>query len=72
VEPSRRDAGHGHPSPATNMWILTHRDNIENLTYDTLAGRIMHIDIRTGKILGAIESPATELAAAPNGHFFVG
>jgi hypothetical protein len=53
------------------MWILTHRDNIENLTYDTLAGRIMHIDIATGKVLGSMESPGHSLAAAANGHFFV-
>ena len=33
------------------MWIVTHRDNIENITYDTLAGRIMHIDLATGRIL---------------------
>jgi len=54
-----------------DMWIMTHRDNIENLTYDTLAGRIMHIDISTGKILGAMESPGHWLAAAPNDVFFV-
>jgi DNA-binding beta-propeller fold protein YncE len=43
--------------PDDEMWILTHRDNIENLTYDTLAGRIMHIDIATGK---AVKAPCTE------------
>jgi len=37
--------------------IITHRDNIENITYDTLAGRIMHVDLASGKILGAMESP---------------
>ena len=58
--------------PGDDLWILTHRDNIENLTYDTLAGRIMRIDIATGKVLGAMESPGHSLAAAPNGHFFVG
>ena len=57
--------------PGDDMWIMTHRNNIENLTYDTLAGRIMHIDLPTGKILGAMESPGHWLAAAPNGVFFV-
>jgi DNA-binding beta-propeller fold protein YncE len=57
--------------PGDEMWILTHRDNIENLTYDTLAGRIMHIDIATGKVLGSMESPGHSLAAGSNGHFFV-
>ncbi|HWB95181.1 MAG TPA: peptidyl-alpha-hydroxyglycine alpha-amidating lyase family protein, partial [Bryobacteraceae bacterium] len=27
-------------TPRDEMWIVTHRDNIENITYDTLAGRI--------------------------------
>jgi hypothetical protein len=58
--------------PGDDLWILSHRDNIENLTYDTLAGRIMHIDIQTGKILGAMESPGHWLAAGPNNDFFVG
>jgi hypothetical protein len=58
--------------PGDDMWIITHRDNIENLTYDTLAGRIMHIDMATGKILGSMESPGHWLAASPNGDFFVG
>jgi DNA-binding beta-propeller fold protein YncE len=57
--------------PNDEMWVITHRDNIENLTYDTLAGRIMRIDIATGKILGAMESPGHWIAAAPNGHIFI-
>ncbi len=44
-------------TPKDEMWIITHRNNIENITYDTLAGRIMRIDLATGKILGAMESP---------------
>ena len=31
-------------TPKDEMWIITHRNNIENITYDTLAGRIMRID----------------------------
>ena len=54
------------------MWIITHRDNIENLTYDTLAGRIMHIDLATGKILGAMESPGHWITVAKNGDIFIG
>jgi DNA-binding beta-propeller fold protein YncE len=59
-------------TPADDMWLITHRDNIENLTYDTLAGRIMHIDIATGKILGAMESPGHWINVAPNGDIFIG
>ena len=32
--------------------MMTHRNNIENITYDTLAGRIMKLDLESGKILG--------------------
>jgi DNA-binding beta-propeller fold protein YncE len=59
-------------TPEDQMWIITHRDNIENITYDTLAGRIMRIDINTGKILGAMESPGHWLHAAPSGEIFIG
>jgi DNA-binding beta-propeller fold protein YncE len=59
-------------TPKDEMWIITHRDNIENLTYDTLAGRIMHIELATGKILGAMESPGHWLHASPTGEIFIG
>jgi DNA-binding beta-propeller fold protein YncE len=59
-------------TPKDEMWIITHRDNIENITYDTLAGRIMKIDLASGKILGAMESPGHWLHAAPSGEIFIG
>jgi DNA-binding beta-propeller fold protein YncE len=59
-------------TPQDQLWIITHRDNIENITYDTLAGRIMHIDLATGKILGAMESPGHWLHVAPTGEIFIG
>jgi DNA-binding beta-propeller fold protein YncE len=59
-------------TPNDQMWIITHRNNIENLTYDTLAGRIMHIDLATGKILGAMESPGHWLHVTPGGEIFIG
>lgn len=58
--------------PNDDMWILTHRNNIENLTYDTLAGRIMHIDIKTGKILGSMETPGHWLDVSKFGEMYVG
>jgi hypothetical protein len=54
------------------MWIITHRDNIENITYDTLAGRIMRIDLETGKILGAMESPGHWLNVSSTGEIYIG
>lgn len=59
-------------APGDDMWIITHRDNIENLTYDTLAGRIMHIDMATGKIVGAMESPGHWLHVTPSKEIFIG
>jgi hypothetical protein len=53
------------------MWIITHRNNTENVTYDTLAGQIMKLDVESGKILGSFESPGHMLTATPNGVVFV-
>ena len=36
-------------SPKDEMYILTHRNNVENITADTLAGRLMKIDLESGK-----------------------
>ena len=55
-------------TPKDEMWIITHRNNTENITYDTLAGRLMKIDLETGKVLGAMESPGHELTVAPTGR----
>jgi DNA-binding beta-propeller fold protein YncE len=59
-------------TPRDEMWIITHRNNIENVTYDTLAGRLMHIDLATGKILGSMESPGHWLNVSAKGEIFVG
>jgi DNA-binding beta-propeller fold protein YncE len=59
-------------TPRDEMWIITHRDNIENITYDTLAGRIMRIDTGTGKILGAMESPGHWINVSHGGDIFIG
>jgi DNA-binding beta-propeller fold protein YncE len=53
------------------MWVVTHRNNTENITYDTLGGQVMKIDIETGKILGALESPGHMLTVAQNGEIYV-
>ncbi len=59
-------------TPKDELWIITHRDNIENITYDTLAGRIMKIDLATGKILGSMESPGHWLNVSSAGEIFIG
>jgi len=59
-------------TPSDEMWIITHRNNIENITYDTLAGRIMKIDLATGRILGAMESPGHWIEMSQAGEIFIG
>jgi DNA-binding beta-propeller fold protein YncE len=54
------------------MFVITHRNNIENLTYDTLAGRIMKLDRRTGTILGAMESPGHWIHVTSDDLIFIG
>jgi DNA-binding beta-propeller fold protein YncE len=59
-------------SPKDEMYILTHRNNVENITADTLAGRLMKIDLESGKVLGSMESPGHSVNGSPNGDIFVG
>ncbi|MGH9672185.1 MAG: peptidyl-alpha-hydroxyglycine alpha-amidating lyase family protein [Bryobacteraceae bacterium] len=59
-------------TPKDEMWIITHRDNIENITYDTLAGRIMRIDIANGRIIGSMESPGHWIHVTPKNEIFIG
>ncbi len=54
------------------LWIITHRNNIENLAYDTLAGRIMRIEISTGRILGSMESPGHWIHVTPAKEILIG
>ena len=55
------------------MWVMTHRNNVENGSYDTLAGRIMKIDLDTGKVLAAMESPGHHLSVKEStNEIFIG
>ena len=54
------------------VWVMTQRDNVENNTYATLAGRIMRVDIETGDILGSMESPGHWLNVSQTGEIFIG
>jgi hypothetical protein len=59
-------------TPNDEMWIITHRNTVENVMYDTLAGRVMKIDIETGRVLGSMESPGHLLTVAPTGDINIG
>ena len=59
-------------TPDDEMWVITHRNNLENLNYDTLAGRIMKIDLATGKVLGAMESPGHWIHVTPKKEIYIG
>jgi DNA-binding beta-propeller fold protein YncE len=58
-------------SPKDEMYVLTHRNNVENITADTLAGRLMKLDLESGKVLGSMESPGHSVNGSPNGDIFV-
>jgi sugar lactone lactonase YvrE len=59
-------------TPDDQLWMITHRDWTEILTYDTLAGRIMHVDLASGRILGAMESPGHWIDVNKNGDIYIG
>jgi DNA-binding beta-propeller fold protein YncE len=59
-------------TPQDEMWIITYRNNIENRTYDTLSGRIMKVDLASGKILGSMESPGHWIDVSRKGEIFIG
>ena len=40
--------------------------------YDAYAGRIMHVDLETGKVLGAMESPGHWIHMSKAGEIFIG
>jgi DNA-binding beta-propeller fold protein YncE len=58
-------------TPRDELWITTQRKNLSKTTYDTLAGRIMKIEIETGKVLGIMESPGHMLTVSKRGEIFV-
>jgi hypothetical protein len=56
-------------TPKNELWVLTHRT--ENITYDTLKGRLLKLDLESDKILGKIERPGHGMGLAPNRNLFV-
>ena len=58
-------------TPKDEMWVITHRNNSENITYDTLAGQLMKVDLESGKILGGMESPGHMMTVAQTGDIYV-
>ena len=58
-------------TPTGQLWILTHRDNVEGGAYNTLGGRVMRVDLESGKILGSFESPGHWIHVTPEGVIFV-
>jgi DNA-binding beta-propeller fold protein YncE len=59
-------------TPDDQLWMITHRNWVEILDYDTLAGRIMHVDLASGRIIGAMESPGHWIDVAKNGDIYIG
>jgi DNA-binding beta-propeller fold protein YncE len=59
-------------TPNDQLWIITHRENVEATALNTLGGRIMRVDINTGSILGVIESPGHWIHVTPDAVIFIG
>lgn len=59
-------------TPDDQVWLITHRDNVEGVAYGSLAGRIMRVDIDSGEILGAMESPGHWIDVSHTGEIFIG
>jgi DNA-binding beta-propeller fold protein YncE len=58
-------------TPEDELWMLNAPDNIQILTYDALAGRIMRVDPATGRILGSMASPGHMLDVSASGDLYV-
>jgi DNA-binding beta-propeller fold protein YncE len=58
-------------TPDDQLWMLNHRDNVQIMTYDALAGRIMRVDMESGRILGSFETPGHWLDVSDNGDLYV-
>jgi DNA-binding beta-propeller fold protein YncE len=58
-------------TPDDQLWALGHRDNIEIMTYDSLAGRILRLDLESGRILGSFETPGHWLDVSATGDLYV-
>jgi DNA-binding beta-propeller fold protein YncE len=59
-------------TPKQELWMITHRNAVEIRTYDCLAGRIMKVDLDTGRILGSMESPGHWIDVTGAGDIFIG
>ena len=56
-------------------WVeheIVHRTGVALQLGNQAAGRIMHIDLATGKILGAMESPGHWLNVSSTGDIYIG
>lgn len=58
-------------TPEDELWMLNDPDNIQILTYDALAGRIMRVDPATGRVLGSMASPGHMLDVSASGDLYV-
>jgi len=58
-------------TPKDEIWLNTHRNNTENIVFDTLEGRLMKLDLESGKILASAECPGHGMSVSPNGDIFV-
>jgi DNA-binding beta-propeller fold protein YncE len=54
------------------LWTIADRDRIEVIANEAAGGRILHLDLKTGRILGSMESPGHSITVAADGNIFLG
>lgn len=59
-------------TPNDELWLMTHRENVEAGKLNTLGGRIFRVDIATGRIVGSLECPGHWIHVTPDRLIFVG
>ena len=58
--------------PSGDLWAITHRSIDEILSFDSMAGRLVRMDVVTGVVTGWLPTPGHMVHEAPGGELWVG
>jgi len=53
------------------LWTVADRDRTEVIANEAIGGRIFHLDLKTGRILGSMESPGHGIDVSREGNIFI-
>ena len=54
------------------VWVMTFRSLDEILRYDSMPGRLMRLDLASGRVLGSLDAPGHSVHRSAAGDVFVG